>query len=190
MGRTGRTTRTRSRRWRLGCAAVVLAVVAAACGGDDGDDAADEQDDRTTTTSTATTSRPDEDDGDDGPTEVEAPPTEDRAFYILPPGNFGGLPTNDDSLDQLPLYDGLTPLRGDVTDADLEEFFLPMDFAPVGATVEEPTGRPGTTIVYDEFGIAHITGETRADVAFGAGWVTARDRGLLLDFVDYLQSCS
>ena len=44
--------------------------------------------------------------------------TEDRAFYILPPGNYGGLPTNDDSLDQLPLYDGLTPLRGDVTDDD------------------------------------------------------------------------
>ena len=27
----------------------------------------------------------------------------------------------------------------------------------------------------------HITGETREDMAFGAGWVTARDRGLLID---------
>ena len=38
----------------------------------------------------------------------------------------------------------------------------------------------GTTIVYDSYGVPHITGKTRADLAFGAGWVTARDRGLLL----------
>ncbi|OWY59310.1 hypothetical protein B7486_75270, partial [cyanobacterium TDX16] len=42
-------------------------------------------------------------------------------------------------------------------------------------------GREGTEILYDEYGIPHITGETREDVAFGAGWVTARDRALLLD---------
>ena len=36
----------------------------------------------------------------------------DTARYILPPGNYGGLPTTDNSTDQLPLYDGLTPLRG------------------------------------------------------------------------------
>ena len=108
------------------------------------------------------------------------PPGPDRAFYILPPGNFGGLPTTDESRDQLPLYDALTPLRGNVTDADIEANFLPEDFAPVGATREEPTGRPGTKILYDEFGVAHISGRTRADLAFGAGWVTARDRGLLI----------
>jgi acyl-homoserine lactone acylase PvdQ len=108
------------------------------------------------------------------------PPAEDRAYYVLPPGNYGGLPTTDESRDQLPLYDGLTPLRGDVTDADIDAHFLPEDFAPVGATVEEPTGRPGTTILYDEFGVPHISGETREDVAFGTGWVTARDRGLLI----------
>ena len=108
------------------------------------------------------------------------PPDPDRAFYILPPGNFGGLPTTDESRDQLPLYDALTPLRGDVTDTDIEANFLPEDFAPVGATREEPTGRPGTKILYDEFGVAHISGRTRADLAFGAGWVTARDRGLLI----------
>ena len=45
---------------------------------------------------------------------------EDTARYILPPGNYGGLPTNSDSLDQLPLYDSLTPLRGNVTEADIE----------------------------------------------------------------------
>ena len=105
---------------------------------------------------------------------------EDRAFYILPPGNYGGIPTNENSLDQLPLYDGLTPLRGDVTDADIEALFLPENLQPVGETVEEVTGRPGLTILYDSFGVPHITGETRADLAFGTGWVTARDRFLLL----------
>ena len=105
---------------------------------------------------------------------------EDRAYYVLPPGNYGGLPTNDNSLDQLALYDGLTPLRGNVTDEDIEQLFLPENFEPVGETTEEPTGRPGTTVLYDEFGVAHISGETREDMAFGAGWVAARDRALLL----------
>jgi len=114
---------------------------------------------------------------------VEPPPTPlaDRAYYILPPGNFGGLPTTENSLDQLPLYDGLTPLRGNVTDADIEQLFLPANFEPVGDTREEVTGRQGLSILYDSFGIPHITGDTRADVAFGAGWVTARDRALLLE---------
>jgi hypothetical protein len=107
-------------------------------------------------------------------------PVEDRAYYILPPGNFGGLPTTENSRDQLPLYDGLTPLRGNVTDADIERLFLPEDFQPIGETFEEPTGRDGTTVLYDEYGVAHITGLTREDMAFGAGWVTARDRGLLV----------
>lgn len=108
------------------------------------------------------------------------PAAQDRAYYILPPGNFGGLPLTENSLDQLPLYDGLTPLRGNVTDEDIENLFLPENFEPIGETVEEVTGRPGTTILYDEWGVPHITGDTRADLAFGAGWVTARDRALLV----------
>jgi hypothetical protein len=104
----------------------------------------------------------------------------ERSRYILPPGNYGGLPTTQNSLDQLPLYDALTPLRGNVTDADIDRDFIPENFAPVGATHEEPTGRPGTKILYDSYGVPHITGQTRADLAFGAGWVTARDRSLLL----------
>jgi Penicillin amidase len=106
--------------------------------------------------------------------------TSDTARYILPPGNFGGLPTTDDSLDQLPLYDALTPLRDNVTAGDIDRLFLPENFAPVGQTHEEQTGRPGLRLVYDEYGIPHVYGQTRADVAFGAGWTTARDRSLLV----------
>ncbi|MFK7977226.1 MAG: penicillin acylase family protein [Halioglobus sp.] len=114
------------------------------------------------------------------PPEPPAPAPADRAYYVLPPGNYGGLPTTENSLDQLPLYDGLTPLRGNVTDSDIESLFIPENFQPVGETIEEVTGRPGTTIFYDSYGVPHITGETRADLAFGAGWVTARDRALLV----------
>src|SRR5262249_37829000 len=39
------------------------------------------------------------------------------------------------------------------------------------------------TVVRDSFGVAHVTGKTEADVAFGAGWVTAADRGLLLQLI-------
>lgn len=104
----------------------------------------------------------------------------DRARYILPPGNYGGLPTSANSLDQLSLYDSLTPLRGNVTDADIDSRYLPEDFKPIGTTRDEITPRPGTKIVYDQYGVPHVTGKTRAGLAYGAGWVTARDRGLLL----------
>jgi acyl-homoserine lactone acylase PvdQ len=104
----------------------------------------------------------------------------DTARYILPPGNFGGLPTTTNSLDQLPLYDALTPKRGNITPADINDLFLPENFKPIGATHEENTGRPGLRLIYDSYGIPHVYGKTRADMAFGAGWTTARDRGLLI----------
>ncbi len=186
------TTPSNRPRHRVALAAgLVAALVAAACSGADDNGATTDATiaAETTDAPAATTTAPAEARAETTvPAAPASPPepapaiTDDRAFYILPPGNYGGLPTNDDSLDQLALYDGLTPLRGDVTDTDIEEFFLPQDFEPVGETVEEPTGRPGTTILYDEFGVAHITGVTREDLAFGAGWVTARDRGLLIDF--------
>ena len=144
-------------RWhRAAAGVVVVAVLAAACSGDD-------------------------DGGSQDGTGTTVPgPEADVARYVLPPGNDGRIPTGPHSLDQLPLYDGLTPLRDDITDEDLEELYLPMDFAPIEPSVVEDTGRPGLELVYDAYGIPHITGETRDDVAFGAGWVTARDRDLLL----------
>jgi acyl-homoserine lactone acylase PvdQ len=104
----------------------------------------------------------------------------DIARYILPPGNYGGLPFTTNSTDQLPLYSSLTPLRDQITTDDIESHFLPEDFHPIGDAHEEDTGRAGLRLIYDAWGIPHIYGKTRADVAFGAGWTTARDRGLLL----------
>ena len=105
---------------------------------------------------------------------------QDIARYVLPPGNYGGLPFTTNSTDQLPLYSGLTPLRGNVSRDDINRLFLPEDFQPIGQTHEEATGRPGLRLIYDSYGIPHIYGQTRADVSFGAGWATARDRSLLL----------
>ena len=104
----------------------------------------------------------------------------DVARYILPPGNYGGLPFTDDSTDQLPLYDGLTPKRDNVSLTDINNLFLPENFKPIGKTTTIDTGRKGLRLVYDEYGVPHVYGKTRADVAFGAGWTTARDRRLLI----------
>lgn len=106
------------------------------------------------------------------------------AWTILPPGENGSLAFDRNTTDQAKLYDALTPLRGGVTAAHLRRTFKP---APLGLGADRPRKRerprPGVTIVRDSFGVAHVTGKTEADVAFGAGWVTAADRGLLLQLI-------
>ncbi len=106
----------------------------------------------------------------------------DITRYVLPPGNYGGLPTGQHSLDQLSLYSGLTPLRRNVSMADVRRFFLPDDLRPIAPTTIQPVGRSDVTVTYDAYGIPHINGKTRAAMEFGAGWVMARDRGLLFQF--------
>src|SRR5690554_271841 len=89
----------------------------------------------------------------------------DTAYYILPPGNYGGLPTGDNSLDQLPLYSGLTPLRDRIDQKAIREHFLRQDFKPIGETREEDTGRKGLKLIYDKWGVPHVYGKTREDMA-------------------------
>jgi acyl-homoserine lactone acylase PvdQ len=103
-----------------------------------------------------------------------------KAYDVLPPGQFGGIPTTVHSTDQIPLYDGLTPLGRDVTSADISRFFKPETLGTVGPTTVEQTGRPGLTILRDSYGVPHITGKARDDVWYGAGFVTGEDRDLLL----------
>jgi acyl-homoserine lactone acylase PvdQ len=106
------------------------------------------------------------------------------ALTILPPGENGSLGFDRNTTDQAALYDALTPLRGKVTDRSMRRLFKP---APLGLGTNRPTTRErpraGVTIVRDRFGVAHVMGKTQADVAFGAGWVTAADRGLLLQLI-------
>lgn len=103
------------------------------------------------------------------------------AYNVLAPGEFGGLPANQYSTDQGMLYDALTPLQGNVTPSDLSKYYLSEKFGVQGPVVRrENTGRPGLQILRDSHDVPHIYGRTRGDVMFGAGWVAAEDRGLLL----------
>jgi acyl-homoserine lactone acylase PvdQ len=116
-----------------------------------------------------------------------APPTRDYAassWSILPPGENGSLTFDQNTTDQAKLYDALTPLLGSVSERDIRRFFKP---APLGLGNDKPRRRErprsGVTILRDRFGVAHVAGKTEKDVAFGTGWVTAADRGLLLQLI-------
>ncbi len=103
------------------------------------------------------------------------------ALDVLPPGQGANTP---ELTSQIALYDGLTPLEGNVTAHDLSQFFKP---EPLGLGGAKPTSvlRPkaGLTIYRDSFGVPHVYGSTRANTEFGAGWVTAEDRGLYLQLL-------
>ena len=43
--------------------------------------------------------------------------------------------------------------------------------------------RAGVRIVRDAWGVAHVYGQTSADTEWGAGWVTAEDRWLILQLI-------
>lgn len=101
---------------------------------------------------------------------------------VLPPGQAGALPPTANSTDQIRLYDGLTPLEGRVGPSDLRRFFKSARFnLPRGGPAVRP--RKGLTIRRDRWGVPHVNGRTRALVMFGAGWVTAQDRGLFLESI-------
>ena len=105
-----------------------------------------------------------------------------QAYDVLPPGEDGGYPPDANSTSQIPLYDGLTPLAGNVTAADLGRYFKSERFGVQGPVVRtEDTGRPGLRILRDSFDVPHVYGHTRDDVMFGSGYVAAEDRGLLME---------
>jgi acyl-homoserine lactone acylase PvdQ len=104
-------------------------------------------------------------------------------FNILPPGQAGVLPTVPNSTDQEKLYDGLTPLFGNVTAADIPKYFKSSHFGVDGPVVKTERPRKGLTIKRDSYGVPHIYGKTRADVMFGSGWATAEDRSLFIETI-------
>ena len=105
------------------------------------------------------------------------------ALNILPPGQSGSLLFPPTASDQLKLYDGLTPLRGNVRAADLTRSFKPERFGVSGKVVRTERPRPGLRILRDRWDVPHVYGRTRADVEFGAGYVTAEDRYVLLQLL-------
>ncbi len=108
-----------------------------------------------------------------------------QALNVIPSGQYGSVPPPPGADNQLKMYDALTPLAGNVTDADLVADFKSEklgDAGSPGPTSPETTPRPGVTIIRDVNDVPHIYGATDDDVVWGAGWVLEEDRGLLLSF--------
>jgi acyl-homoserine lactone acylase PvdQ len=103
---------------------------------------------------------------------------------VLPPGQSGSFALGRHATDQLRLYDRLTPMFDAVRPVDLSRTFKSERFGLGGQKairVEHP--RRGVRILRDGWDVPHVYGRTRADVEFGAGWVTAEDRGFLIELL-------
>ncbi len=105
----------------------------------------------------------------------------EQAYNIVPSGQYGSFPPPPGADEQARMYDALTPLEGNVTEADLERTFksAKLGDAP-GPTRTEEVPREGVTIVRDRYNVPHIQARTRADVVWAMGWILQEDRGLLL----------
>jgi acyl-homoserine lactone acylase PvdQ len=117
------------------------------------------------------------------------------ARNIIPSGQYGavpaaaGTPLLAKEEQQAAMYNALTPLFSHVTTADVFDDFKP---AAVGSAVKgtltpdpDPPTHAGVTILRDAYDVPHIYGATRDDVTWGAGWVEAEDRNLLLSEARY-----
>jgi len=104
------------------------------------------------------------------------------ARNIIPSGQPGGVPFPAGASTQAQMYNALTPLSGQVTNADLfsdfksEAFGLGTD----GPGAPEPVPFAGVTIIRDRFDVPHVSAATHTGGVWAAGWITAEDRGLLL----------
>jgi len=109
------------------------------------------------------------------------------ALNIIPSGQYGSVPPPPQAADQAQLYDGLTPLSGNVTTGDLSKYFKSerLGTAGQGPMQAESPAPPGVRILRDGFDVPHIYGKTHDAVISGAGWVIAEDRGLLLEQARY-----
>ncbi len=107
------------------------------------------------------------------------------ALNIIPSGQQGGVPPAADADRQAKMYDGLTPLFGNVSTSALFRYFKSekLTNGPGPLTTERP--KAGLKIVRDSFHVPHIYGRTQDLVTYGAGWAVAEDRGLLLEQARY-----
>ena len=106
---------------------------------------------------------------------------------IVPSGQYGAEPPPAVATQQAQMYNALTPLFNHVTSADLLTDFKPdsLGTAAKGPFTTEVVPHSGVTIRRDPFHVPQIIGKTRDDVTWGAGWVIAEDRGLLLQQARY-----
>jgi acyl-homoserine lactone acylase PvdQ len=106
-----------------------------------------------------------------------------QALNVLPPGQAGSFSITLNSLDQIPMYDGLTPKFGSVRQRDLGRYFKSEKFGLQDGRPQrtERPGRGGLRILRDGWGVPHVYARNRPDLMFGSGWVAAEDRGTLME---------
>ena len=85
--------------------------------------------------------------------------------------------------DQLRLYESIIQGAPDITAGKLTDYFKDASFGVKPDDVDrEYEPRAGVTVVRDKaYGVPHVYGTTRADVMFGAGYVTGEDRLFMID---------
>jgi acyl-homoserine lactone acylase PvdQ len=104
------------------------------------------------------------------------------ALNIVPSGQWGDLPVPANADSQAKMYDGLTPLFGNVTTKDLFKYFKSEHFGTKGQgklRTERP--RKGVVIVRDKFNVPHITAKSHDLLVWAMGYVAGEDRHLLID---------
>src|SRR3954452_7283613 len=88
-----------------------------------------------------------------------------KAYDVMPPGQSGSIPPNRYSTDQLKLYDGLTPLLGNVSASDVRKYFKPELFGRAdGRARRESIPMRGIKLVRDKWDVPHVSANTRAKV--------------------------
>ena len=109
------------------------------------------------------------------------------ALNIIPSGQWGGIPIPPKADDQARMYDGLTPLFDRVSNRQLHRWFKSEKLGTrgQGPLRRERVPRRGVRIIRDRQNVPHIYGRTNNDVTWGAGWVLAHDRELLLEQARY-----
>jgi acyl-homoserine lactone acylase PvdQ len=86
-------------------------------------------------------------------------------------------------LSQNGLYTGLVGAAPALKPKDLGRYFKPERFGvPADQVASEISPRAGVRIVRDKaYNVPHVSGDTRADTMFGAGYATAQDRLFFMD---------
>jgi len=137
----------------------------------------------------------------DGSTE----PAYGTVLNILPPGQSGTITATDLAkvaagdpqhrvavdgqnapphfADQLEMYDALNKVApSSLTEASLTRYYKPSTFEiPAGQVTSSVTPKAGVQIQWDTYGVPHVHGDSRDDVAFGAGYAGTHDRMFLED---------
>ena len=109
------------------------------------------------------------------------------ALNIIPSGQYGGLGAPPNAADQAKMYDGLTPLFRRVGWYDLNKQFKSekLGISTDGPGTVDSVPRAGVKITRDKFYVPHVKANSYDGGIWAAGWIAAKDRGLLLQQARY-----